>query len=400
MDGRHGTSESYRPATIEAPDASARLPGPRAARVPALHGADRRSSTATSSASGWRRRSPGSRCSTSSATPSPPAAPGRRPRSRSTSSPATPRTPARSRCRAGPRRCIALAGPVTHITAGFAVLAGDGRQPARRGQPRQHAGGGRGLVGRAGDRRLQPDPGAAARRRQRRDVGCSTASCPGRARPVDDLRQRRRSRSARPSCFAFTAQTAGFTVFLGFLLVMQLQLLFDERDAPRRVAVRRRRRGAARRRRRRRPARIVVNGLRRPSAVAVVPRTLDDDELAALLALLPRPLPYGDPWNEYVLTNLLVRAGELRRGGAVRRRELRPRRRSRCSPRRSPAPPARSATRRRRWPGCAPPPTAARRRDGLATVIDQAPELAAVRQRPDVVALRNTLDHSASSGGR
>ena len=45
---------------------------------------------------------------------------------------------------------------------------------------------------------------------------------------------------------------------------------------------------------------------------ALVPRPLPDDELHRLLAALPRPLPTGDPWNEYVLTNLLVHGGHHR----------------------------------------------------------------------------------------
>ena len=43
-----------------------------------------------------------------------------------------------------------------------------------------------------------------------------------------------------------------------------------------------------------------------------MPAPLPDDELQRLLAALPRPLPTGDPWNEYVLTNLLVHGGQHR----------------------------------------------------------------------------------------
>ena len=82
--------------------------------------------------------------------------------------------------------------------------------------------------------------------------------------------------------------------------------------ASRHVAVRQGHGRAAQRRRGPGPARSPPTGLRRQSATPVVPQTLDGPGLRQLLAVLPRPLPYGDPWNEYVLTNLLVGAGEHR----------------------------------------------------------------------------------------
>ena len=49
-----------------------------------------------------------------------------------------------------------------------------------------------------------------------------------------------------------------------------------------------------------------------PAPGCPVPQAIDGAGLHRLLAVLPRPLPYGDPWNEYVLTNLLVSAAEYR----------------------------------------------------------------------------------------
>ena len=125
---------------------------------------------------------------------------------------------------------------------------------------------------------------------------------------------------------------------------MQLQLLFDERAAhavsPFDKALAALRDGDAGRARG-----SLVNGLRRPGAAPVVPQTLDDAGARQLLGrAAPARCPYGDPWNEYVLTNLLV----ARRRASTRRPATAPSptpaSRSRCSPPRSPGPPAPSAT--------------------------------------------------------
>ena len=124
---------------------------------------------------------------------------------------------------------IALAGPVTHITSSLLVLYAMGVDPFDAFSRGSTDAAGRGLVGRARDRRVQPDPGAAARRRQRRDVAARPRR-PGRARPfmvyasvaAHDRRRRR--------CSPFSAQLRGFVVFVGLLLVMQLQMLFEERS--------------------------------------------------------------------------------------------------------------------------------------------------------------------------
>ncbi|MBA3286936.1 MAG: hypothetical protein H0U21_02760, partial [Acidimicrobiia bacterium] len=109
--------------------------------------------------------------------------------------------------------------------------------------------------------------------------------------------------------FAFVEDLRPSSIFLGFLLVMQLQSVYAERDrsaaSPFDAGVAAMRRGdpdAA--------VRAVLKGLRRPSTVPVVPTTTVCDDLARLVDLLPRPLAYGDPWNEYVLANLLVQLGE------------------------------------------------------------------------------------------
>jgi hypothetical protein len=179
-------------------------------------------------------------------------------------------------------------------------------------------------------------------------------------------------------------------VFLAFLLLMQLQMVFDDR-ARTAVSPFDRALAAVRAGDTDRATRILVNGLRRPGSTRAVPRTVDDDGVRRLLDLLPRPLPFGDPFNEYVLTNLLVRAGRFdeaaRYGAECYEREPRP---------------LLAATVARAAGALGDDDTAAAwlraaaesgtSSDGLASVIDQAPELARARQRPDVMALRRSLD--------
>ena len=92
---------------------------------------------------------------------------------------------------------------------------------------------------------------------------------------------------------------------------MQLQLLFDERgrhaDSPfdRALAVARTAATPTR------PPRSSSRGSagRAPRRSSRGTSTTPAPRL--LVSLLPRPLPDGDPWNEYVLTMLLLRAGAL-----------------------------------------------------------------------------------------
>ena len=181
----------------------------------------------------------------------------------------------------------------------------------------------------------------------------------------------------------------GMTVFLAFLLVMQLQMLYEERDehavSPFEAAAAAMRDGDEVK-----AARIVRKGMRRERERPLVPAPLPDDELQRLLAALPRPLPTGDPWNEYVLTNLLVHAGRHREAAEY----------GAASYARAPQP-LLAATIARAAGGLGDEATAINwlraavesgaSPEGIATVIDRAPELAAVRQQPAVVAMRQSL---------
>ncbi len=130
---------------------------------------------------------------------------------------------------------------------------------------------------------------------------------PGRARPIMAYVSVGATVTVLILC-AVSTRWRGLVVFLGFLLVLQLQSLFDERarnaESPFDVAAAALRDGNEGRARK-----VLVNGLRRPSQSPVLPRSLDDDAIHRIVEVLPEPLPYGDPWNEYVLANLFVRVG-------------------------------------------------------------------------------------------
>ena len=286
----------------------------------------------------------------------------------------------------GAEAAIALAGPVTHVVAGLGVLFAMGVDPldaaSRGSSPASAAVWWAGPV--IGAFNLLPvlplDGGNVVTSALERVL-------PGRARIVMVYASVAVTALAAV-VFAFSAQTRGFVVFLGLLLVMQLQALFGERDrnavSPFDAAAAALRRGDESKARR-----ILVKGLQRPSPIRAAPAG-------------PRRRQRAPPPGPAPATVARRRAVERVRARptcscataicARRRRTARratAATRSRCWRRRWPARPVRSATRTRPWRGCAPPPTARTGTDGLATVIDQAPELARVRQRPDVVALRN-----------
>lgn len=102
-----------------------------------------------------------------------------------------------------------------------------------------------------------------------------------------------------------------FVVFIGLLFAFQLAGLFEERNrtavSPFDAAA-----AAARRGDTAKAVRILSRGLQRPSPRRIVPSELSvppDDALRAVVEVLPRPLPSGDPWNEFLLATLLIRYG-------------------------------------------------------------------------------------------
>jgi Zn-dependent protease len=287
----------------------------------------------------------------------------------------------------GTEAAIALAGPVTHITSSLLVLYVMGIDPfdafSRGSTDAAAAVWWAGPV--IGAFNLLPvlplDGGNVV-------TSLLDRVAPGRARPFM-VYASLAATIAAAVVFAFSVQYRGFVIFVGLLLVMQLQMLFEERSehavSPFDKAMAALDRGDESKARR-----IATNGLRRPGAGLPVPRAIDGAGVHRLLAVLPRPLPYGDPWNEYVLTNLLVSATEYREAATYGAESF-----ARQPQLLLAATIARAAAALGdqetavAWLRAAADTTSSTR--GLAAVIDQAPELAAVRSRSDVVALRASL---------
>ena len=287
----------------------------------------------------------------------------------------------------GTQAVIALSGPITHIAAGVIVLALMGANPLdeaswQRSAATQAVWWAGPAIGLFNLLPVLPLDGG--------NVVTSLLErvAPGSARRF--MLYASVALTVGAAVWFVVAERRTFTVFLAFLLLMQLQMVFDDR-ARTAVSPFDRALGALRSGDDGRATKILVNGLRRPGSTRAVPRTLDDDGVRRLLDLLPRPLPFGDPFNEYVLTNLLVRTGRFdeaaRYGAECYAREPRP---------------LLAATVARAAGALGDDDTAAAwlraaaesgtSPDGLATVIDQAPELARTRLRPDVMALRRSLD--------
>lgn len=188
---------------------------------------------------------------------------------------------------------------------------------------------------------------------------------------------------------AVSSELRGFLVFVGLLLMMQLQMVVEDRDhhavSPFDAAADAMREGDEAK-----ALRTLTRGMRKPSPTRVVPQRFADAELQRLLDIVPRPLPQGDPWQEYVLTNLLVHGGRFREAAEY----------GAASYAHQPQP-LLAATIARAAGGLGDEPTAVAwlrtavdagtSPDGVATVIDRSPELALIRARPDVIALRATL---------
>ena len=181
----------------------------------------------------------------------------------------------------------------------------------------------------------------------------------------------------------------GLTVFLGVLLMMQLQMIFEEREdnavSPFDDAAEALREGDQDK-----AVRVVRKAMRRESTRQLVPTPLPADELSASSPRSPvrcRRATRGPSTSSP--TSSSTAAGTARRPSTGPRAT--PARRSRCWPRRSPAPPPAlgDETTAINWLREAIDSGASR--EGIATVIDRAPELATVRLRPDVVAMRRAL---------
>ena len=283
---------------------------------------------------------------------------------------------------------ITLAGPLTHITAGVLVLLAMGANPLD-GLSRDHTPATAAVwwagvaIGAFNLIPVLPLDGG--------NVVTSGLDylAPGRARRWMTSVSLAVTAAAAVVC-ALVPGMRGFVVFVGFLLIMQLQTFFDERERHA-VSIFDQAAGALRDGDdATKAARIVTRGMRRPSRRALVPAPLADAELRRLLAALPRPLPTGDPWNEYVLTNLLVHGRDYREAAAYGADSFGRN-----------AQPLLAATIARAAGGLGDEATAiawlraaasdGTAASGVAALIDRAPELAALRQRPEVIAMRAAL---------
>lgn len=180
----------------------------------------------------------------------------------------------------------------------------------------------------------------------------------------------------------------GFVLVIGFLLVTQLQLLGSTKEiaSPWHDADDALLAGKPAKARR-----ILVSALshHRPDRPPQ-PVTLTPDRVAALIDLLPDPLPAGDPWNEYVLANQLMRIGRFEDAAhyAADGFARHPHTLAAATVARAAGALGDQATaigwlRTAAEAGTSPA--------GLASIIDSSPELIGIRQHPDVIAIRRDI---------
>jgi len=191
------------------------------------------------------------------------------------------------------------------------------------------------------------------------------------------------------AALCFTSERArGLFVFVGFLLVTQLQMLGASKpltspwnDA--RVALAAGKAGKARR--------ILVTALSNPRPdVRPIAAPMSVADATALVDLLPDPLPFGDALNEYVLSNELIRIGRFEDAAhyAAASFERHPQSLAAANVARAAGALGDQATaigwlRAAADTGTAP--------SGVANIIDHAPELAGLRHHPQVTAIRHSL---------
>ena len=183
----------------------------------------------------------------------------------------------------------------------------------------------------------------------------------------------------------------GFVLFIGFLLITQLQLLNAGKPAQRPTSAWEAAANALRAGKVGKARRTLVAALSHPQPTVGLPDlAITPAGAAALVDLLPDPLPYGDPGNEYVLANLLLTTGRYDEAAHYAAGSF-----GRSPNTLSAAIVARAAgalddqDTAIGWLRSAA--EAGTSSAGLASTIDRAPELADLRLHPDVVAIRRSL---------
>ena len=134
-------------------------------------------------------------------------------------------------------------------------------------------------------------------------------------------------------------------------------------------------------------------GQRRPWAP---PTDAPIEALRAVVDTLPADLPPGNAYSETVLAQILLATGDTKRAGEYAARALRRASHPAAGHGRRPSGGADGRSGQRRCSGCAPPPTpptgrSADERAAVAHVLDNAPELAALRADAGFRAARMTL---------
>lgn len=189
--------------------------------------------------------------------------------------------------------------------------------------------------------------------------------------------------------YAFTNDRyRGFVLVIGFLFVSQLQMLGSSKvptspwhDADLALAAGKPRKAQ----------RILVTALshHRPDRPPQ-PVTLESGRVAALIDLLGQPLPSGDPWNEYILANQLMRLGRFEDAAhyAADGYHRHPHTLAAATVARAAGALGDQATaigwlRTAAEAGTSP--------SGLAAIIDSSPELIGIRHHPDVVSIRRDI---------
>ena len=179
----------------------------------------------------------------------------------------------------------------------------------------------------------------------------------------------------------------GFAIFIGFLMITQLQMLNAGKPAPSpwadaNAALVAGKPGKARR--------VLTAALSHQRDQQPQPFSIPPENLGALIDLLPEPLPHGDPTNEYLLANVLISIGRYEAAAHY----------AAASFGRTPNTLSASAVARASgalgdqstaisWLEAAA--NAGTSPVGLASVIDGSPELVELRGHPDVVSIRHRI---------
>jgi len=189
----------------------------------------------------------------------------------------------------------------------------------------------------------------------------------------------------------FLSGRGGFIIFIGFLLITQLQML--QSTTPRQQPTSAWQAAAATLERGHdgRARRMLVATLSHPQpTVSAADLAIPAAQADRLIDLLPTPYPSGDPGNEYILANLMLTTGRYDDAAHYAADSF-----GRVPNTLSAAVVARAAAalgdqgtaigwlRTAADEGTSP--------EGLASTIDRAPELESLRVHPDVLAIRRSL---------